>query len=76
MCGLSFYFYHCSKVVGYAHCQYINRAVKSAGSTIPSLKQGLLDFDGTPQHVWVNAIAKANAKVRDMLDSDPRKKDL
>ena len=44
------------ELVGYAHCQYINRAVQ-----LPSkLKQGLLNFDGTPHHEFVDAITRAN----------------
>ena len=64
-------------VVGYAHCQYINRAVchewpvNAPGhctklGAMPALKQGLLNYDGTPHATLVAAVARANQKVHAM----------
>ena len=51
-------------VVGYAHCQYINRVVDPGGDTSRQhLKQGLLHADGTPHREMVDAITLANAKA-------------
>lgn len=50
-------------VVGYAHCQYIDRSVLRGGSESPHLKQGLLDFEGHPHETLVAAVAKANREV-------------
>ena len=47
------------EIVGYAHCQYINRAVKGWHPQV-HLKQGLLNFDGTPKTVFVDAVTRAN----------------
>lgn len=46
--------------IGYAHCQYINRAVRQGGKTTDSLKQGLLNFNGTPHEEYVGIVTKAN----------------
>jgi len=51
------------EVVGYAHCQYINRAVGGADNL--RLKQGLLDFDGSSSahQAYVDAVARANRRA-------------
>lgn len=46
--------------VGYSHCQYIDRAVRSGGSTQVTLKQGLLKFDGTSHFILTSAVTRAN----------------
>jgi hypothetical protein len=51
------------EAVGYAHCQYINRVVHPAGKQTAHLKQGLLNFDGTPHTELVKAVTRANKKA-------------
>ena len=52
------------EVIGIAHCQYINRVVKHTwGSAGLHLKQGLLNFDGTPHAELVAAITEANKQA-------------
>ena len=57
-------------VVGYAHCQYINRAVKGWTAPAMHLKQGLLRFDGTPHAEYVAAVTRANKAATHRTASD------
>ena len=58
------------EIVGYSHCQYINRLVKYAGQTSAvHLKQGILDFDGKLHSVFAQAVAAAN---HDLVYKPPR----
>ena len=63
------------EVIGYSHCQYVNRAVcpgsanakrqaECRGADAPDLhlKQGLLNFDGSPQDEYVGLVTAANKK--------------
>ena len=64
------------EIIGYSHCQYVNRAVcpgsadaKRAAecrggpaATNLHLKQGMLNFDGSPQAEYVSLVAAANKK--------------
>lgn len=62
-------------VVGYAHCQHINRAVcherpqpgscntSNPSKWAPALKQGLLDARGEPHAVLVAAVKEANGNL-------------
>ena len=63
------------EIIGYSHCQYINRAVcpgsanamraqecRGPGATNLHLKQGLLNWDGTPQAEYVALVTAANKK--------------
>eukprot|EP00040_Diaphanoeca_grandis_P042593 m.265383 g.265383 ORF g.265383 m.265383 type:complete len:529 (+) comp61586_c0_seq1:62-1648(+) len=54
------------ELIGYAHCQYINRAVEQQNSDL-ILKQGLLDFEGNPHQEYVDAVTRANKQVQHSL---------